>query len=349
MRAALLFLTAVCCAWPPRASATDKGADKGAAHLYQPKVVVIAIDGVRRLELEGKAVGDDGAPVPAESLFPFLFELRARGVFLPEMRITNPAGISLPAYADIFAGRRQERIVNNAPADARSQHPTVFQAARAHLGTPDSVAVISSWKPLCPLSSTQTRASFFRHCGWEKGKGYAKPEVFEGSRTDADTLLVAEREIRARHPRLVFIHLGDADEEAHLHQTLRDAKKGHYGIFPYHQALRNSDYIVSRLYRSLQSDPFYKDTTTWIVTTDHGRDDVPDPAQWWDHGECIKHGKGGLCEGCRAVFAIAVGPGLVPATVTRPHTHADLAPTVAKLLGFAFPTAKGTAIPEVAP
>ena len=74
-----------------------------------PKVVLVAIDGVRPLELRDEAI------------FPELMRLKEQGLFLPGMQISNPAGISLPAYADIFAGRRQERIVSNDPPQAMRQ------------------------------------------------------------------------------------------------------------------------------------------------------------------------------------------------------------------------------------
>lgn len=325
----------------------------GPGALSEPKVVLVVIDGVRDLEIEGRATDDSGKRVPVERLFPALTELRKGGVYLPSMHISNPTGISLPAYADIFAGRRQEKIVSNEPPkpEFHSHYPTIFQAARHGLNQgADAVALLSSWGPLCKIAITPdggTDNDFFRSCGWDKARDI-KPEVYEGSRTDMDSFLVLSQEIPKRHPRFAFLHFGDADEEGHLHKTIGMVKGVSYGIHNYHKALTEADYYIGRLWKMLQADPFYKDSTYLIVTTDHGRDNVPDPLQWWDHGECVNL-RGKLCSGCQHVFAIAVGPGLKQKVVTTPYTHADLAPTVARILGVPFPTAKGAPIPEIAP
>ncbi|MGZ3688597.1 MAG: hypothetical protein ACXVBW_09870, partial [Bdellovibrionota bacterium] len=147
----------------------------------EPKVIFVVIDGIRDLELQGKAKDDQGKPVAASALFPSLLALKSKGVFFPEMHISNPAGISLPAYSDLFAGRRQEKIVSNSPPkeDLHSHYPTIFQAVHAGLKlAEDAVAVIASWKPICNVSATLPESApengFFRSCGWKK-EGSFKP------------------------------------------------------------------------------------------------------------------------------------------------------------------------------
>lgn len=318
----------------------------------QPKAVLVVIDGVRSLELEGRAVDDEGRSVTAESLFPNLLALARSGAFLPDLQISNPVGISLPAYADLFAGRRQERILVNAPPaeDFRSHYPTLFQAARKSFGRMDGVAVVASWDALCKISVTPEGGSdndFFRDCGWRPG--LSKPEMHKGVRSDLDNFLLVSTAVAQLHPRLLFVGFGDADEEAHLHKEVRARAGLRYGIYPYHEALRRSDYLLGRVWAMLQEDPFYRGSTYLVVTTDHGRDDVPDPAQWWDHGKCRHSGGGQLCSGCRRAFAVVVGPGVRPAVVKGGYTHADLAPTLARLLGLELPSASGRPIAEALP
>ena len=69
-------------------------------------VVLVLIDGVRQQEWGGRALDDAGKPVRMSDLFPVLLQLRKRGLWMPNVAISNPAGVSLSAYADIFAGRR---------------------------------------------------------------------------------------------------------------------------------------------------------------------------------------------------------------------------------------------------
>lgn len=391
-----LSTTAPVAATQSQAPAQAPAPPPGSVYPPQRNVVLVIIDGVRQQELYGKALDDNNKPVRASELFPNLGALRKTGLFFPRMRISNPAGVSLPAYADIFAGRRQERILSNIPpaADFRSHYPTLFQTVKKGLRLGfDGVALHASWTPLCtiafqppdpavpgqamtpsgdsygvnigsitPQSASRTRSSgrpmpippdddFYRSCGFQTNAGapqYIKPELYGGSRTDADTFLELAQEIPKRHPRLLVVQLVDADEEAHLHNRVTKRTGIPYGIFHYHQALRQDDYFLGRLWALLQADPFYKDNTYLFVTTDHGRDTHPEAAQWSVHGHCqADYGGKRTCSGCSSVFALAVGPGIPARTVKTPYTHADLAPTIARILGVPMPTATGRAMREV--
>ena len=342
-----LFLPS-CVTPPPISSERDPASLQ--AH---SKVILVIIDGVRRLELEGKAKDDKGHSVAMENVFPSLSEMKKSGVFYSEMKISNPAGISLPAYSDIFAGRRQERIVTNSPifSDFRSHYPTIFEIVKTELNlAPNGVGLFSSWEKLCQIATQErrsTKGEFFKSCGWQKGK-YAKAEVFDESRADSDTFVEFIRELPKRHPILSVVHLGDADDEAHQEHDIETSSHVHYGIFHYHQALRADDYYVGRIRELIDTDPFYKGTTYLFVTTDHGRDNVPDPNQWCNHGSCRKHNNGELCSGCTASFLLAVGPGLKAHSIDRVVSHTDIAPTIAALLGVPMPSATGKPLEEIA-
>jgi hypothetical protein len=312
----------------------------------ETKVFIVVIDGVRNFEMEGRALDDKGHPVSTSQIFPEILGLQKQGTYFPEMKISNSSGVSLPAYADIFVGRRQDKITGNNPpaSDFVSHFPTVFQSAKAQLKlAPESVAVFSSWGPICPITATKDAGpagEFYKSCGWNKEK-HLRPSPYADSRSDADTYLEMMREVARMKPRLTFIHLGDADEEAHAHAEIFKKTKTYYGIHHYHQALKASDYYVGRLWKYLQEDPFYKGSTYLFVTTDHGRDDVKGVNEWWDHGKC------GLCSGYEKVFGVAVGPGIPRQVVKTPYTHADIAPTVASWMGFEMNEATGKPMKEI--
>lgn len=325
-------------------------------------VVLVMLDGVRQQEWTGKATDDQGRPVRGSELWPTFLALRKSGVFFPRLNISNPAGVSLPAYADIFAGRRQERITSNYPAqeDFRSHYPTLLSVVKKELGLSfDGVALLSSWSKLCPIATSPQSPSssgpmddFYRSCGFANNAnpqpGYFKPEIYGGSRADIDTFLELAQELPKRHPRLIVVHLGDADEEGHLHAKIQSRIGLHYGIFHYHQAIRQYDYLLGRIWALLQSDPFYKDNTYLVVTTDHGRDTAIDPQQWATHGKCVADKIRTVpCSGCSGVFALAVGPGLQARTARGAYSHADLAPTLARLLGVPMPSATGKLMREI--
>lgn len=352
------------------------------------KVVMILIDGVRQRELLGTATDENGKPVRMSEILPNVTALRKTGTFFSRMRISNLAGVSLPGYADIFAGRRQERIVSNAPqaADLRSHYPTLFQAVKKDLGLGfDGVALIAAWAPLCPLAVMPPVApadDFFRSCGFRNNAVavaaqptpdqnqspaplpaapatlpsgaqssnpiYFKPEIYPQSRADSDTFLEVLQEVPRRHPRLLVVHFVDADEEAHMQMRVQRRINQNYGIFHYHNALRATDYYVGRIWAMLQADPFYKDSTYLVIATDHGRDDVPEPDQWAQHGHCISEfGAKKPCGGCSRVFTVVVGPGVKPQVVKKVYDHTSLGPTIARLLGANFTSATGGVMDEL--
>lgn len=324
----------------------------------QPNVVLVLLDGVRQQEWTGKALDDFGNPVRTSEVLPNLMRLRKSGLFFPHFQISNPAGVSLPAYADIFAGRRQERILTNSPpaADLRSHYPTLFQTVKKNLGLGfDGVALITSWSPLCAIAQApplMPQDDFYRSCGVHGTNAGPvvsfKPELYEGSRADTDTFLEILQEVPKRTPRLLVVHLGDADEEAHMHSRVQHRAGVDYGIFHYHNALRQDDYLVGRIWAFLQSHPFYRNNTYLLVTTDHGRDSIPEPDQWANHGRCVaEHTRTRPCSGCSGIFALALGPGLPARTVKAAYKHTDLAPTIAKILGVTMPEGSGRLMREI--
>lgn len=324
----------------------------------QPNVVLVLLDGVRQQEWTGKALDDFGNPVRTTELLPNLTRLRKSGLFFPHFQISNPAGVSLPAYADIFAGRRQEKILTNSPpaADLHSHYPTLFQTVKKNLGLGfDGVALITSWSPLCAIAQAPPllpQEDFYRSCGVHGTNAGPvvsfKPELYEGSRADTDTFLEVLQEVPKRTPRLLVVHLGDADEEAHMHSRVQHRAGVEYGIFHYHNALRQDDYLLGRIWALIQSHPFYRNNTYLLVTTDHGRDSIPQPEQWAHHGRCVaEHTRTRPCSGCSGIFALALGPGLPARTVKSSYKHTDLAPTIAKLLGVSMPEGAGRLMREI--
>jgi predicted AlkP superfamily pyrophosphatase or phosphodiesterase len=63
-------------------------------------------------------------------------------------------------------------------------------------------------------------------------------------------------------------------------ETDNFAHKGEYGA--YLNSAHNIDQFIMELWEYLQSDAFYKGSTTIIITTDHGRG--TDDNTWKDHG-----------------------------------------------------------------
>ncbi|MGN6638140.1 MAG: phosphoglyceromutase, partial [Mucilaginibacter sp.] len=111
------------------------------------------------------------------------------------------------------------------------------------------------------------------------------------------------------------------------------AHAGNYKM--YLTQAHQEDIYLQELWQYIQSDPFYKNKTTLIVTCDHGRGDVPLDA-WRSHGVGIKNSE-------QTWFAI-IGPDTPHDGIVETHTttyHKQLAQTIAKLLGFDFKSEAG--------
>ncbi|NOR86162.1 MAG: T9SS type A sorting domain-containing protein [Bacteroidales bacterium] len=117
------------------------------------------------------------------------------------------------------------------------------------------------------------------------------------------------------HPHFIWVYLADVDHA------------GHSGNWTeYINAITTADGIVGDLWRHLQNDPFYKDSTTLFITNDHGRHDD-------QHGGFQGHGCG--CEGCRHIEFIAVGPSIKKGFVSNQVRNIpDMAVSASYLLGI---------------
>lgn len=125
-------------------------------------------------------------------------------------------------------------------------------------------------------------------------------------------------------PRLGIINFASTDNAAH---------SGNWS--QYVNALHTADSLTYEVWRTLQSDPFYRGQTTLIVTGDHGRhlDRVADGFK--SHGD--------TCEGCRHIATMIIGPDTPAGHVdSTKRLQIDIAPTAGRLLNFTPKYSTGT-------
>jgi bisphosphoglycerate-independent phosphoglycerate mutase (AlkP superfamily) len=120
--------------------------------------------------------------------------------------------------------------------------------------------------------------------------------------------------LKNQAPRVLFVGYGETDEWAHLGRydlTLRSA----------HQV----DAFIAELWQLMQSMPAYRGSTTFIITTDHGRGNGLQ--DWKRHGEDVV--------GAEGVWMAVIGPD-TPRLGERENqtfTQSQIASTLAALLG----------------
>jgi hypothetical protein len=159
------------------------------------------------------------------------------------------------------------------------------------------------------LTPAQVQANAFQHM---------MPDTWgRGERPDVSTYALSKAYLAAQHPRLFYMDFGDLDCYAH---------EGEYD--QYLDAARKTDLMIQDLWEYLQSDPYYKDKTTLIVCTDHGRGEG---SKWTGHGTSAPHSN--------ETFLMVMGPDSKPLgeVKTAGQIYQDqFAQTVAHLLGFHF-------------
>lgn len=245
--------------------------------------------------------------------------------------VTNGLNFSYPGYSEILCGFADPRIDSNAKAD--NANTTVLEWLHQKPELKNSVAAVCSWD-VFPFIINSTRSGIPVNAGWEPlvslkltGAGQEAlreldefsremPRYFPEVRYDYLTYRGAEEYIRANSPRLMYVSLGETDDWAHA---------GRYDLY-LDAALRNDDYI-RRLWLLVQSLPEYRDCTTLILTTDHGRGD--NRVDWKSHGKDIAD--------CQYIWMAVMGPDTVPQIIRGADVHqSQVAATVAAFLGFDY-------------
>ncbi len=116
-------------------------------------------------------------------------------------------------------------------------------------------------------------------------------------------------------PRVLFIGYGETDNWAH---------SGRYDLVLH--AAHMFDHYVEQLWNTLQRLPEYRDQTTFIITTDHGRGSGR--VEWKEHGVEEK--------GSENIWIAVIGPDTAPLGErhdTAEVHQAQIAATIAALLG----------------
>lgn len=138
-------------------------------------------------------------------------------------------------------------------------------------------------------------------------------------RFDAFTHHYALEYMKTYHPKVLFISYGETDDFAH---------DGNYDR--YLKSARQTDAFIEEIWNFVQSDSQYKDKTTLIITTDHGRGHSPID-QWKHHNKNIT--------GASAIWLAVLGPdkpALGEVKTPGQLYQKQVARTMAKALGRDF-------------
>ncbi|WP_240731622.1 MULTISPECIES: sulfatase-like hydrolase/transferase [Hymenobacter] len=279
--------------------------------LRTKNVIIVVIDGPRYSETWGATPGI----IPQMAT-----RLKPRGVFFSNF-YNNAFTYTNSGHTALTTGINQP--IDNFDVEF-PQQPSIFQIWRKATGKPATAAwLITSKDKLHILANTlnpewkdQFQPSV--DCGISgPGSGY---------RADSLTLVAAKRILTQHKPNLVLINFMEPDGYAHAANWEN-----------YLRGIARDDKYVGELYDFLQKNKTYRNTTTLLITNDHGRHLDGIDGGFVDHGDD--------CEGCRHISLLALGPDFKRGrTLTEKYTQPDVPSTVAFLLGFPLEQSQGKVI-----
>jgi hypothetical protein len=287
---------------------------------------------------------------PAErrrALFPFLWNTVAvRGQIFGNQalgsvaRVTNGLAFSYPGYNEMLTGHPDAKI------DSNEFGPNPNASVLEWLNTlPDlhgKVGVFATWAIFKDILNV-SRSHLPLQVGWDLPyHGELSERQALLNRLYQTTTRLEDEDVydaflqvplldsfAQQQPHVLFVGYGETDNWAHA---------GRYDLVLHSAHL--FDHFVSELWERLQALPAYRDTTTFIITTDHGRGSGP--VDWKEHGIEQK--------GSENIWIAVLGPDTAPLGERRrtAEVHqAQIAATVAALLGKEFRQAVPAAAPPI--
>ncbi|MDH3710062.1 MAG: alkaline phosphatase family protein [Cyclobacteriaceae bacterium] len=320
-------------------------------------VFLITLDGLRWQELFSGAdssliidedyVGDpealqqlfwrDTEEQRRETLMPFFWhEIGVQGQLLgnrtlgSKVNCTNQQWFSYPGYNEILSGFADDQRINS---NDKMPNPnkTVLEFLHNQEKFKGKVAAFGSWD-VFPFIVNEERSGIPVNAGFEQNPSPPTPkEAFLDElqqqipspwstvRFDAFTHHYAMEYLKKNTPRLLYIAYGETDDFAH---------EGHYDA--YLKSAHQTDAFIKELWEFAQSHLQYRDKTTLIITTDHGRGTIPKET-WRSHGAKI--------EGADEIWIAILGPDTEPLGEVNQDTQFyqnQVAATLSALLGVEY-------------
>lgn len=242
----------------------------------------------------------------------------------------NPYWFSYPGYNEIFTGYPDTAVNSNDKIP--NKNVTVFEYLSKQPAYKGKAVVFGSWDVFASIFNEQRSGLLvndgFRNVPgklnerqqWLNDMQHQVPDLFHGGeRLDAATFNIGFEYMKVHKPKLIFFGLGDTDEFAHA---------GVYDM--YLDAAQKSDKWIQQLWEYIQSAPGYKDKTTLIITTDHGRG-LAQGSNWRHHGSRIAEAS--------EMWVAAIGPSIPKTGESKKSVKAyqgQIAATIAKMLGQEF-------------
>ena len=329
----------------------------GQKKLKTENVILITLDGFRWRELftgaDPEFIGEkdlvanvnglkdlfwaEDPLVRRQKLLPFVWTTLAREGQIygnrqhdNKVNLHNKHRFSYPGYNEILTGHPDDDRVNS---NDKKDNPnkTVLEFINQQKGFQKKVAAFGSWD-VFPYIINTTRSGIPVNAGFdpvvgphlsprEKLLNQLQAEIpgrWGTVRFDAFTQHFALEYLKKHAPRVLYVAYGETDDFAH---------EGNYEA--YLKSAHQTDAFIKDLWTWLQETPRYRNKTTLLITTDHGRG--TSKRSWKDHGSDIQE--------AQDTWFMVLGPDTKPlGEVKQPGQYYtdQLANTLASLLGLKY-------------
>lgn len=274
----------------------------------------------------------DADDAPRQHLMPFLWNVVAKqGQLYGNRKLKNRVNckndhlISYPGYSEMLVGF-DGKVSSNRKVD--NPHATVFEFIEAHPAFRDEVAIFATWDAF-PYIFRESTSALHVNAGKDIAHGTISRQekllnemLQTQPRSDSITFRYAMEYLKRERPRVLFIGFDETDHYAH---------KGRYD--QYLHAAHRADQMIGRLWDWVQAQPDYRDQTTLLITTDHGRGNGKN--NWRKHRL--------LATGSRHIWFAVIGPdtpafGVMKVKATTYQNQ--VAKTLAAFLGLSYKNEK---------
>lgn len=244
-----------------------------------------------------------------QKLMPFFWNILAKKGqlygnrhFDNKVNTANIYTFSYPGYNEIFTGNTDLLVATNNKKNNANVNVLEFLNNKEEFR--GKVVAFTSWD-VFPFILNEERSGMLVNSGYEnmveglpskeqKLINRVQEEAIQnkgGVRHDQLTFLTAKAYIQQHQPKVVFLGLGETDEYAHA---------GRYDL--YLEQANKVDRMLAELWHWVQTTPGYKDNTTLLITTDHGRGRLD--KNWTSHSSFIR--------GSSQTWLAMIGPAILP-------------------------------------
>ena len=278
---------------------------------------------------------DSSVDLSRKKLLPFFWnviqhegQLYGNRLYKNKVNVFNGYKFSYPGYNEILAGYADVHVSSNEPKNNLNINVLEFLNSMEEYN--NKIAAFTSWD-IFPYILNKERSGLQVYSGYDsiEENGDFDLNIFNkaqenfikeksSTRRDLLTFIAASEYIKANKPRVVYIGFGECDEDAH---------NGEYDTYLRH--LNEADKMVQQLWYYIQSTPEYKNKSTLIITTDHGRGMKKN--KWTEHDVLVK-GSGDAWIAVIGADTKSKGEMQLPQQIYQKQ----IAATIARFLGYNF-------------